>query len=496
MGATGRRVALLVATDTYADTTFKQLQAPGADVAALRDVLQDPKIGDYEVTVLSNRPFYEATEAIEGLFADARRDDLLILYFSGHGIKDDSGHLYLTSSNSRADRLASTTIPSSFVREQMNRTKARRVLVILDCCYAGAFPPGTIHRTGETIDVIPRLGGRGSVVITSSSAMEYSYETGPNPAASLTGTTEPSVFTGALVKGLQTGEADIDQDGLIEVNEIYDFVYQQVRAARSHQTPQIFSEIEGKFHVARSVRGRKLTSALPIEIVYAVASPHYKMRRSAVEFLEELTQQSEDTATTEAASLALTQLTYDSDSNISRMAARALKNVDKKAVHIGTHRWNASLEDPISPIVKRALENARTQGSRSSSNDWPIQPLRGEPPLTLFRNKKVIEVPAGTLVDRYGEPDGNLVYAMNTPFEQRSLVPEWISRRYHLYSIARPIGAIEGIAIPWFDQPGGGTAYVLDGSIEDLLKNGDLSPLLVLPNTGEPTEVTYDLPPG
>ena len=105
---------------------------------------------------------------------------------------------------------------------------------------------------------------------------------------------------------------------------------------------------------------------------------------------------------------------------------------------------------------------------------WPIQPLSGEPPLTLFRGKRMVELAPGTEVDRFGNPDGNLTYAAGTPFGERSLVPDWIERPYHTYRVERPTQALSGTAIPWFDQEGGGTAYVLPEAIEDLLANGTL----------------------
>ena len=38
----------------------------------------------------------------------------------------------------------------------------------------------------------------------------------------------------------------------------------------------------------------------------------------------------------------------------------------------------------------------------------------------------------------------------------------------------RPDQPVTGVAIPWFEQPGGGTAYVLPRSIQDLLNDGTL----------------------
>ncbi|MEU6646266.1 TNT domain-containing protein [Saccharomonospora sp. NPDC046836] len=113
---------------------------------------------------------------------------------------------------------------------------------------------------------------------------------------------------------------------------------------------------------------------------------------------------------------------------------------------------------------------------------WPIQPMPGEPPLTLFRGKEMRTLPIGSELDRFGGANGNLTYAAGTPFEERSLVPEWVSRPYHLYRVQRPLEALAGVAIPWFNQPGGGAAYLLPASIEELLAEGDLIEL----EPGEP----------
>ncbi|MFD1049480.1 TNT domain-containing protein, partial [Kibdelosporangium lantanae] len=69
---------------------------------------------------------------------------------------------------------------------------------------------------------------------------------------------------------------------------------------------------------------------------------------------------------------------------------------------------------------------------------------------------------------------GNLTYAVGTPFQLRSLVPDWINRPYRTYRVQQPFEALTGVAIPWFEQPGGGTAYLLPHAIEDMLEDGYL----------------------
>jgi len=109
-----------------------------------------------------------------------------------------------------------------------------------------------------------------------------------------------------------------------------------------------------------------------------------------------------------------------------------------------------------------------------SKRKFPIAPLAGEPPLTLFRHKQMFELPAGTEVDRYGDQNGNLVYVAGTPFPERSLVPSWINRPYRVYRLRRPLEVLTGVAVPWFEQPGGGTAYLLPKAIEEMIADGVL----------------------
>ena len=106
--------------------------------------------------------------------------------------------------------------------------------------------------------------------------------------------------------------------------------------------------------------------------------------------------------------------------------------------------------------------------------DWPFQPLPGEPPLSLFRDRKLVALAPGTEVDRFGDPTGNLTYAARTIYTNRSLPPDYLARPYHAYRVERLLQAIKGTAVPWFGQSGGGTGYLLPRSINELLTDGSL----------------------
>ncbi|MGH3947936.1 MAG: TNT domain-containing protein [Pseudonocardiaceae bacterium] len=139
------------------------------------------------------------------------------------------------------------------------------------------------------------------------------------------------------------------------------------------------------------------------------------------------------------------------------------------------HQSPVAAPPPVAPA-------AGAPSQPPSGQQWPIQPLAGEPPLTLFRGKELQELPAGSELDRFGMTEGNLTYAAGTPFSERSLVPEWVNRPYHVYRVQRPIEALAGSAISWFNQPGGGAAYLLPASIEELVADGVLIEL----DPGEP----------
>lgn len=282
----GARCALIVATDQYADLRLGRLRAPASDARALEGVLVDPGIGDFEVRTVLNEPAHVINLAVEEFFADRRPSDLLLVHISGHGIKNESGELYFAASNTLLDRLGATAVAAEFVSRQMNRSRSRRVVLLLDCCYAGAFERSLVARAGEAVGIEQQFGGRGRAVITASNAMEYAFEeVGQDDSQEL----RPSVFTSALVEGLETGEADHDQDGMVGLDELYEYVYEKVRAATPNQTPGkwVFG-VEGELYIAR--RGRPVTTPapLPSELQLAIESPLAGVRAGVVQELSRL----------------------------------------------------------------------------------------------------------------------------------------------------------------------------------------------------------------
>ncbi|MFE0173242.1 TNT domain-containing protein [Streptomyces sp. NPDC059002] len=85
--------------------------------------------------------------------------------------------------------------------------------------------------------------------------------------------------------------------------------------------------------------------------------------------------------------------------------------------------------------------------------------------------------------DRFGSPLGRFAHPAGTPFAQRSLPPMYVACGYHVYTWLRlwsPEDAVKygfiqaGEVAPWFEQPGGGTQFMLpDGiSVQWLIDQG------------------------
>ncbi|MEU4682811.1 caspase family protein [Streptomyces xinghaiensis] len=319
---TGTRSALIVACHEYRDQGLRRLRSPAEDAEALGRVLSDASIGDYDVRMLLNEPAHLVNETLEDFFADRSAGDLLLVYFSCHGVKDEFGQLHFATSDTRLGRLGSTSVSAEFVNRLMSRSRSRRIVLILDCCYAGAFARGMVPRGGTELPVQEQLGGRGRAVITASSAIEYSFEGGEEPSG--TGRAAPSVFTSALVDGLESGEADRDQDGWVTLDELYDHLHSAVRAVTAHQTPEKWAfGVQGDLRIARRGRPVDTPAPLPPVLVDAIGHPLAGVRAGAVQELGRLLA-GRHAGQVLAARLALRGLADDDSRSVSAAAADML----------------------------------------------------------------------------------------------------------------------------------------------------------------------------
>lgn len=287
---------------------------------------------------MRNEPYWVVVERLEEILSTSRKDDDVLLHFGCHGLKDDGGGLYLAARNTRPQRLVSTGIDSAAVIRMMRASPAASAVLLLDCCFAGAFARGMLARTDGGLDLGTRVGeavagGRGLAVVTASSATEWAFE---KDGTGRSGSPKASVFTRALVEGIRTGDADRNEDGLISLQELYDYVAGRVRLESPQQTPNKWEfGVRESLFIARSPRRRVTAARLPAEIQLLLDDSDPRVRKIGVSDLEVLVW-SQNMPIALAALRRLEELTDDDSRLVSAAAANALRSavLEVSAAHV------------------------------------------------------------------------------------------------------------------------------------------------------------------
>ena len=320
------KFALIIANTQYTDPGLAQLTAPGKDAKEFGRVLDSPTLCAFnDVIILFNEEVSKVNESIDYFFSEKKPDDLLVLYFSGHGVRDENGSLYLAVKNTNRARLRSTAIRSEFITEVMDQCRSRRQVLILDCCNSGAFAQGTKAETGGSIGTASAFEGKGygRVVLTASDSTQFAWE-----GDKVIGSTENSLFTHYLVKGLE-GEADTNGDGRITIDELYDYAYEQIVNITPKQTPGKWSyKQQGEILLRHNISPEDTKPIpLPADLMTAINSSLPFVREGAVSQLEELLK-GKNLSLARSARLALEKIAAEDDSRrIAQAAAKALGGI-------------------------------------------------------------------------------------------------------------------------------------------------------------------------
>jgi len=194
----------------------------------------------------------------------AGKEDTIVLFFSGHGGTDPAqpNQFYFLTSDADPEYLEATGLNMTGLRS-FERLDSKRVLVIADACHAGMPASLKTKAIDPPLEKLMRLFGEasGRVILASSKPEELSQEK-PN--------LRNSVFTYYLLRGLN-GEADFNRDGIITVDEAYDYVYERTKdETRGAQHPQKLSSVAGRFPI--SVLG-KLDDTIKLDVWFVAQDP-------------------------------------------------------------------------------------------------------------------------------------------------------------------------------------------------------------------------------
>jgi hypothetical protein len=229
------RFASIIASSQYSDRKLAALSFPEPDLPALARVLRDPEIGNFDqVETAVDLPCAEVCSRIEELFHFRKPYDFLLLYYAGVGLVAEGERLYFAAADTRLESFAQTAIAAEFICGWMNRSFARRQLLIIDCSFVTLVG----ERPGSQIDVGTAFKGNGRwrMVLVASGATQYALV-----ADSLIGDRRTSTFGDRFLRGLETGDADLDGNGLISVREIFAYVSEHSEKLPIAERPQLWT---------------------------------------------------------------------------------------------------------------------------------------------------------------------------------------------------------------------------------------------------------------
>ena len=174
--------------------------------------------------------------AMDELFRRAGPDDLIMLYFSGHGLQ---GCFLPIDYDGFHNQLFHEEINEAF-----SRSKAKFKLCIADACHSGGL---LALRDGETealMDSYYRTLGQsqpGTALIMSSKSEENSLESK---------NLRQGVFSHFLLRGIK-GEADKNGDHIVNITELYNFISDNVRDYTANkQSPVIKGTYDPKMTIS------------------------------------------------------------------------------------------------------------------------------------------------------------------------------------------------------------------------------------------------------
>lgn len=229
------------------------------DATAVAGLLRDPIRCAYppdQVRLLTGEQATAANilAALETLAESTNPESTALVYFSGHGL--ETPDYYLMPHGYDLADLPGTAIPGAVFTERLRAIKARKLLVLLDCCHAGGQAeakglPGVKSPLPPSIKAELERGS-GRVVIASSRKDEQSWTGKPY-----------SVFTAALLEGL-AGYGAFERDSYARVLDLAMYVGRMAPERTNDKQHPILkvSNLEDNFALAYYAAGEKEPKSL------------------------------------------------------------------------------------------------------------------------------------------------------------------------------------------------------------------------------------------
>lgn len=252
----GKLWAVSIGVSSYKNLKKEeQLEFAHRDAEAFAAFLRSPRGGGFpssQLTVLTNQAAtLSAMRSSLGtiLPRSVEPDDMVIIFFAGHGVVEGERDGYLLAYDSDPQNLYATALQVSELNRIISeRLKARTVILIADACHSGQLG-WTSRSAGESAMLVNRYldevgkSGKGVFRLLASRADQRSYE-GKNWGGG------HGCFTWFLLEGLN-GKADRDGDGVVRTGELLDYLSENVpKATQALQHPRAAGDIDARLPLA------------------------------------------------------------------------------------------------------------------------------------------------------------------------------------------------------------------------------------------------------
>ncbi|MEQ8791509.1 MAG: caspase family protein [Pirellulaceae bacterium] len=181
------------------------------NVLEIIDNAQNPRFQPLRSSLLSAIPFWLKKPA---------ENDRILVYFSGHGVRDKEGKLYLAPIDCDPKNPTETAVAAEWFRQQLAACKAKQKLLIIDACHAGSEKGDDDKSDAVPADLLAQFfrDTENVVTIASSTADQKSQ---------LWEDKKQSLFSYWLRQGLK-GHADRDGDSKVTIDELYQYTHRTV----------------------------------------------------------------------------------------------------------------------------------------------------------------------------------------------------------------------------------------------------------------------------
>lgn len=217
---TGNTWSLLVGVNHYEDPNITDLSVCSNDVESIHSVFENKHTYSQVLSDdVGNTPIRARILAhIGSITKNADKEDMILFYFSGHGVYE-KGESYLLPRDAYLANIKHTSIAIADVIELMKDSSARAKVIIIDACHSGASLGKSTNIM--TPDFIQRVfsEAEGIAVLSSCKQGQQSFEWPYH---------KQSVFTHYLLEALK-GNADIDHKGFVTVNDVSRYVTDRVK---------------------------------------------------------------------------------------------------------------------------------------------------------------------------------------------------------------------------------------------------------------------------